>query len=112
MNGHIRSNDLFKATFANWWGISELQCEIAKKLDVDSGELIWVADSLHLYGSYFHDIEKFVEKVKSSEIEDRTYTYGFAKEFFIDGCKELLLEPKMPENKKELVRQRLAFLEK
>ena len=111
MNIHIRSNDAFKASFMNMYAFTELQAMMAAELGVGVGQYMHIADSFHIYGSYFTDFEGFLNTVKTRKPEDRVYTTQFARDFFIDGCDALLAEPDMPEPKKELVRKRRAELE-
>ncbi|MBI5723480.1 MAG: hypothetical protein HZA50_05940 [Planctomycetes bacterium] len=110
MNVHMRSNDAFKAAFMNMYAFTELQRQAAHELGVQPGEYMHIADSFHIYGSYFADFEGFLNTVKTRKPEDRVYTTDFARDFFIDGCDALLAEPDMPEPKKELVRKRRAEL--
>jgi len=111
MNIHIRSNDAFKAAFMNMYAFTELQGMMAAEIGVEPGEYMHIADSFHIYGSYFEDFEGFLKTVESRSPEDRVYTTDFAKVFFIDGCDALLAEDDMPEDKKAIVAQRKAELE-
>lgn len=106
MNVHMRSNDAFKAGFMNMYGFSELQREMARQIGVEPGEYMHIADSFHIYGSYFSEFEGFLKMAKSRSIEDRVYTSDFAREVFIDGCNTLLAENDMPPEKKALVQKR------
>ena len=111
MNIHIRSNDAFKAAFMNMYAFTELQKMMAEQIGVEPGEYMHIADSFHIYGSYFEDFEGFLKTVESRSPEDRVYTTDFAKVFFIDGCDALLAEDDMPEDKKAIVAKRKAELE-
>ena len=110
MNIHIRSNDAFKASFMNMYAFTELQAMMAAELGVGVGQYMHIADSFHIYGSYFADFEGFLHTVASRPEDQRVYTSDFARDFFIDGCDALLAEPDMPEDKKALVRARKAQL--
>lgn len=110
MNIHMRSNDAFKAAFMNMYAFTELQRQAAVELGVQPGEYMHIADSFHIYGSYFSEFEGFLNTVKTRKPEDRVYTTDFARDFFVDGCDALLAETDMPEHKKELVRKRRAEL--
>ena len=110
LNIHIRSNDAFKAGFMNMYAFTELQREVAAAVGVPPGEYMHIADSFHIYGSYFEDFEGFLKTVGSREPADRVYTTEFATPFFIDGCDALLAEEDMPADKKALVAQRKAQL--
>ena len=105
MNVHMRSNDAFKAGFMNMYGFSELQREMARQIGVEPGEYMHIADSFHIYGSYFSEFEGFLKMAKSRSIEDRVYTSDFAREVFIDGCNTLLAENDMPPEKKAMVQK-------
>lgn len=111
MNVHMRSNDAFKAAFMNMHAFTELQAYMAAEAGYEMGEYIHIADSFHIYGSYFEDFKGFLNIVDKREPEDRVFTTEEANFFFIDGCNELLAEEDMPEKKKEIVRERKAYLE-
>jgi len=106
MNVHVRSNDAFKAAFMNMHAFTELQRLAAGQIGVAPGEYIHIADSFHIYGSYFQEFEGFLRTVKNRRLEDRLYTSDFARSFFIDGCDVLLAEADMPADKKALVEKR------
>ncbi len=110
MNIHMRSNDAFKAAFMNMFAFTELQAIMAAEIGVEPGEYMHIADSFHIYGSYFEDFEGFLKTVASRSEEERVYTTDFAKVFFIDGCDTLLAEEDMPADKKALVEKRKAEL--
>jgi len=106
MNIHIRSNDAFKAGFMNMYAFTELQRMLAGEIGVQPGEYIHIADSFHIYGSYFAEFEGFLQTVRNRTAAERVYTSEFAKPFFIDGCDALLAEDDMPADKKALVERR------
>jgi len=110
MNCHIRSNDAFKAAFMNMYAFTELQAIAAEAIGVQPGEYMHLADSFHIYGSYFDEFEGFLKTVQARRPEDRVYTTHFAKDFFVEGCDALLAEPDMPDDKKALVEKRKAQL--
>jgi len=110
MTCHIRSNDAFKAAFMNMYAFTELQQMVAEQIGVAPGEYIHIADSFHIYGSYFADFEGFLQTVASRPFDQRVYTSDFACESFIEGCNSLLAEGDMPEDRKALVRKRLEQL--
>ncbi len=111
MNVHMRSNDAFKAGFMNMYAFTELQRQLAGQLGVEPGEYMHIADSFHIYGSYFDDFKGFLNTVKNRSEQDRVYTTDFATPFFIEGCDTLLAEPDMPAAKKEIVKKRKSQLE-
>ena len=106
MNVHIRSNDAFKAGFMNMYAFTELQRDLAARIGVQPGQYMHIADSFHIYGSYFSDFEGFLETLKSRSPQQRVYTSQFARDYFIEGCDHLLSEADMPADKKALVRKR------
>ena len=110
MNCHMRSNDAFKAAFMNMFAFTELQRMVAQSVGVEPGEYMHIADSFHIYGSYFEDFEGFLKTVESRSPDQRVYTTEFAKDFFVDGCNVLLGEDDMPAEKKALVEARKAEL--
>lgn len=112
MNIHIRSNDAFKAAFMNMYAFTELQREMAGQIGVKPGEYMHIADSFHIYGSYFDEFEGFLQTVKKRSEADRVYTTEFACDFFIEGCDTLLAEADMPTEKKAIIEKRKAELTK
>jgi len=110
LNVHMRSNDAYKAAFMNMYAFVELQAQMAREIGVPVGEYIHIADSFHIYGSYFDEFEGFLRTVETRSLEDRVWDTEFAREMFVEGCDVLLNEADMPENKKELVRRRRAEL--
>ena len=114
MNCHIRSNDAYKAAFMNMYAFTELQRHVAEAVGVEPGEYIHIADSFHIYGSYFEEFEGFLGMVRARQAEERVLsTDGYlpgtkerVADLFIEGLDKLLAEPDMPEEKKSMVRRR------
>lgn len=79
MNTHWRSRDLYKAWFMNVYALTDLQRIIAEAVarnigrPVQVGRYVDISDSLHIYGSYFADVEVEVEKMRQSPFEDRSW---------------------------------------
>ncbi len=79
MNTHWRSRDLYKAWFMNVYALTELQKLIANKITEKSGKAVKVgryvdiSDSLHIYGSYFEDAEKEIQKMQDTPFTERTW---------------------------------------
>jgi thymidylate synthase len=96
MNAHMRSNDAFKAAFMNMYAFTELQKQVAERLDVEPGEYMHIVDSFHIYGSYFDEFEGFLKTVSTRSVEDRVYPTEFAQEYFDDGRITLLREHDPP----------------
>jgi thymidylate synthase len=63
----------------NAYAFTELQKIIAGRISektgrtVDVGRYVDISDSLHIYGSYFNNAAKEVEKMKSSPFTDRAW---------------------------------------
>jgi thymidylate synthase len=79
MNTHWRSRDLYKAWFMNVYAITDLQRVIAERISqqrnepVKVGRYVDISDSLHIYGSYFDDVAREVEKMQSSSFTQRSW---------------------------------------
>lgn len=131
MNTHWRSRDLFKAWFENVIAITTLMRKIAESISektgkpVRLGRYVDISDSLHIYGSYFREIEgdpekgikSFFEKLDSRSYTDRTWDSSFVKPFFIDdgvgkGLRKMLeREKEMPETVRKAVADELKKME-
>jgi len=117
MNTHWRSRDLFKAWFENVIAITTLMRKITEAIAEKSGRpvrlgrYVDICDSLHIYGSYFREIEgdpekgikSFFELLEDRSYAERTWDSKFIKPHFIDdgigkGLKPMLeRETEMPE---------------
>ena len=117
MNTHWRSRDLYKAWFENVIALTTLMRTIAERIAEETsrrvriGRYVDISDSLHIYGSYFREIEgdeakgvkSFFERLESRTFEDRTWSSDFVRPLFIDdslgkGLKPMLEREKdMPE---------------
>jgi thymidylate synthase len=111
MTCHMRSNDAYKAAFMNMYAFTELQAEIADRLCVQPGEYVHIADSLHIYGSYFGEFEGFLKTVEDRSPQERTFETSFAAGMFLDGCRALLAEDDLPEGARQKLHRRKAALE-
>ena len=132
MNTHWRSRDLFKAWFENVIALTTLMRNIAEEIskktgkEVRVGRYVDISDSLHIYGSYFREIEgdpekgikSFFEKLKSRSFEERTWDSDFIKPHFIDdglgkGLRPMLVrEKEMPQKVRKAVEEELRKMEK
>ena len=132
MNTHWRSRDLFKAWFENVIAITTLMKKISISISekiqkpVRLGRYVDISDSLHIYGSYFREIEgdpkmgikSFFEKLENRPFKERTWHSDFVKPFFIDdgvgkGLKPMLAREKdMPENVYKSIEEELRKMEK
>ena len=82
MNVRFRSNDAYKAAFMNIFALVQLQQKIANRVSellgraVEVGRYCHMADSYHLYGSYFQEFEsRFLTALKKRTFEQRTLRY-------------------------------------
>mgnify|MGYP000947336455 CR=1 FL=1 len=82
LNARFRSNDAYKAAFMNIYALVRLQEAMAKRIAEISGEPVGLgrychmADSYHLYGSYFGEFEtRFLGAVDKRTFEERTLRY-------------------------------------
>ena len=79
MNTYWRSRDLYKAWFMNVYAMTDLQRIIAGKISgkinqqVTVGRYVDISDSLHIYGSYFDQVGKEVEKMRQSPFTERSW---------------------------------------
>lgn len=79
LNAHMRSNDAFKATFMNIYAFTDLQRKVAGELskrlgkEIKVGQYTHIADSYHIYGSYFGEFEGFLKTLQARTFEERTY---------------------------------------
>ena len=94
----------------NMYAFTELQREVAADIGVEPGEYMHIADSFHIYGSYFDEFEGFLQTVEKRAEQDRVFSTDFARDFFVEGCDALLAEEDMPAGRKALVEQRRAEL--
>jgi thymidylate synthase len=132
MNTHWRSRDLFKAWFENVIALTTLMRKIAEAISsktgkrVRLGRYVDISDSLHIYGSYFREIEgdvekgiqSFFEKLENRTFEERTWNSEFVKPFFINdglgkGLRPMLeREKEMPQNVRKAIEKELCLMEK
>ena len=131
MNTHWRSRDLYKAWFENVIALTALMRKIAERISdeisrpVRVGRYVDISDSLHIYGSYFREIEgdrekgvkSFFERLEGRSFEDRTWSSDFVRPLFIDdslgkGLRPMLeREGDMPATVREAVAAELAAME-
>jgi len=100
MNTHWRSRDAYKASFMNIFALTDLQKIIAGQISskinrkVVAGRYTDVADSFHIYGSYYNEFKRFLDTVKTRKFEERVWNSEFAVDFFEDAKKQLEQEKK------------------
>ena len=79
LNVHIRSNDAFKAAFMNMYAFTDLQRNIAERIaarrgrPVRVGQYTHIADSFHIYGSYFPEFAGFLDSLEKRPFAQRTF---------------------------------------
>jgi len=113
-NVHIRSNDAYKAAFMNLFAFTDLQRVIAERVSaglervIRPGQLVWIADSYHIYGSYFGDFEGFLKSLTERSFDERTWTSKFAEPFFEDARERLRKEKEQEQEQEQEEKSRLA----
>jgi thymidylate synthase len=87
MNARFRSNDAYKAAFMNIFALVQLQQRIARRIseitdkEVKVGRYCHIADSYHIYGSYFKEFEgRFLGMLTKRTFEQRTLRYEDMRE--------------------------------
>ncbi len=100
LNVHMRSNDAFKASFMNMWAFTDLQRYVAEELSkrlsrpIRVGPYTHIADSFHIYGSYFEEFKGFLHTIQARSFEDRVWDSReeFVQECFQEGRRRLEAE--------------------
>ncbi len=97
-NIRFRSNDAYKAAFMNMFALVQLQKKIALRISeltgkkVKLGRYVHMADSYHIYGSYFNEFKaRFLEGLNKRSFEERTYRYDDIKDI-MEESKPAILE--------------------
>lgn len=98
MNVRFRSNDAYKAAFMNMFALVQLQKKIAARVselsgrEVAVGRYCHIADSYHIYGSYFREFEgRFLGALQKRTFEQRTMRYDDVKDM-MEEARPMLLE--------------------
>jgi thymidylate synthase len=98
MNVRFRSNDAYKAAFMNIFALVRLQQIITNKVSEQLGKKIQIgrychiADSYHIYGSYFQEFEtRFLGALKKRTFEQRTMRYEDVRDL-MEGARPAILE--------------------
>lgn len=95
MNIHMRSNDLFKATFMNLWSYIDIQRLVAEKISerlgktIKQGPVNHFVDSLHIYGSYNKEVEAFLNTLKTRTFDQRTWTMEYLEPMFEEAKEKI-----------------------
>ena len=97
MNVRFRSNDAYKAAFMNIFALVQLQQKIASRVSELSGRPVrlgrycHMADSYHLYGSYFREFEsRLLTALEKRTFEQRTLRYEDLREI-MEGARPAIL---------------------
>lgn len=95
-NVRFRSNDAYKAAFMNMFALTQLQVEIANRIEQAIGEKINIgryvhqADSYHLYGSYFDEFQnRFLKALETRSFEERTFRYADVKSIMTEAIPQI-----------------------
>lgn len=98
MNVRFRSNDAYKAAFMNIFALVQMQHRIAQRVthlsgrEVRVGRYFHVADSYHIYGSYFKEFEgRFLGAMQKRSFEQRTIRYDDVREM-MEAARPAILE--------------------
>jgi thymidylate synthase len=98
MNVRFRSNDAYKAAFMNIFALVQLQLKMANRVSELSGRTLKVgrychlADSYHLYGSYFQEFKsRFLTALEKRAFEQRTLRYQDWREI-MESARPAILE--------------------
>ena len=95
MNVHMRSNDAFKAAFMNMYAFTDLQRIIAEKVSqklgrtIRAGQYTHIADSFHIYGSYFAEFEGFLNLLEKRTFSQRTFNTEDVQEMIDEARTEI-----------------------
>jgi thymidylate synthase len=98
LNVRFRSNDAYKAAFMNIFALVQMQKRIAERISEISGRAVklgrycHLADSYHLYGSYFREFEsRFLSALEKRTFEQRTLRYEDWREI-MEAARPAILE--------------------
>jgi thymidylate synthase len=97
LNVRFRSNDAYKAAFMNIFALVQMQKRIAARVSEISGRTVQVgrychlADSYHIYGSYFQEFEsRFLGALEKRTFEQRTMRYEDFREIMEEARPAIL----------------------
>ena len=101
MNVRFRSNDAYKAAFMNMFALVQLQRRIAARIseltgnEVQLGRYCHMADSYHIYGSYFKEFQgRFLGMLEKRSFDQRTLRYADVKEMMEEARPSILEKSK------------------
>jgi thymidylate synthase len=97
MNVRFRSNDAYKASFMNIFALVQLQARIAARIaelsgqPVKVGRYVHMADSFHIYGSYFAEFAgRFLGALEKRSFAERTLHYADVRDLMEEARPALL----------------------
>lgn len=97
MNVRFRSNDAYKAAFMNIFALVQLQQKLAQRVREISGTPVKVgrychmADSYHIYGSYFREFEgRFLGALAKRTFDRRSLNYSDLREIMEEARPRIL----------------------
>lgn len=98
MNVRFRSNDAYKAAFMNIFALVRMQQVIADRVAAETGRPVRVgrychlADSYHIYGSYFREFEgRFLGALNKRSFEQRTMRYEDIRDI-MEAARPVIME--------------------
>lgn len=101
LNARFRSNDAYKAAFMNIFALVQLQTRMAARIseisgkEVKIGRYCHIADSYHIYGSYFREFEaRFLGALQKRTFEQRTMRYETVREMMEEARPAILEKAK------------------
>ena len=104
MNVRFRSNDAYKAAFMNMFALANLQKRIAARIselagrEIRVGRYCHMADSYHIYGSYFREFEgRFLGALQKRTFEQRTLRYEDMRDLMEEARPAILAKVKAME---------------
>ncbi len=97
LNARFRSNDAYKAAFMNIFALVRLQKMMADRIcrlsgkNIKVGRYCHIADSYHIYGSYFKEFEgRFMGALRKRTFEQRTLRYQDVREMMEEARASIL----------------------
>ena len=96
-NIRFRSNDAYKAAFMNMFALVQLQQRVAARItelsgrSVRLGRYVHLADSFHIYGSYFREFnERFLPNLGRRSFAERVFNYADVQDIMAEARPKIL----------------------
>jgi len=96
----FRSHDIFGAYLMNALALRKLQQMIAEKLKVDTGDLIILSQSAHIYSNSWKNVEKLLKNYKSKKLEFKEDEAGYFRIWIDEEKKEIIVEHHLKDGRK------------